>query len=459
MPSVYIKTYGCQMNERDSEAVAAQLVAKGYSLAPSENVADVILLNTCSVRDMAERKAVGKMANLASDVRKHRPEVVLGFMGCMAQSRGQQLIDQLPDVDLVLGTQKFHRAADYLNEILSGQRSKIVDVDQEQGSEAEIRQHLIGGSSAKSVTAFVSIMQGCNQYCTFCIVPYTRGEERSRTIPDIVAECRELVAQGVREITLLGQIVTSYGKRDYPVKDGKSAFVQLLEAVHAIDGLERIRFTSPHPKGYGDDLVEAYLRLPKLVESAHIPVQSGSDEMLKAMHRGYTRERFLSIIRKLRAAKPEMGITTDIIVGFPGETDQQFEQTLSLCAEVEFDNAFIFRYSKRKDTPAAEMTGQLPEEVKEERNQRLLSFINSRAEGRYNLLVGKRVQILVEGPSKRRERMMGRTRCNKIVVFDGSERHRGQLMDVQVTRAGSFTLYADPAVVGMEEASSSVSMT
>lgn len=450
MPSVYIKTYGCQMNERDSEAVAAQLVAKGYVLASSEHVADVILLNTCSVRDMAERKAVGKMTNLAADVRRNRPDVVLGFMGCMAQSRGRQLIEQLPDVDLVIGTQKFHRAAEYVDDILAGKRSKVVDVAEEKGSEAEIRQHLVHGAGARSVTAFVSIMQGCNQHCTFCIVPDTRGAERSRSIPDIVAECRQLVAQGVREITLLGQIVTSYGKRDYPVKDGRSAFVQLLEAVHEIEGLERIRFTSPHPKGYGDDLVGAYTRLPKLVESAHIPAQSGSDGMLKAMHRGYTRERFLSIVRKLRAAKPGMGITTDLIVGFPGETETQFEETLSLCGEADFDNAFIFRYSKRKDTPAADMPGQLPEEVKEERNQRLLSFINERAQARYEALVGRRVQILVEGPSKRPERMMGRTRCNKIVVFDGSERHRGQLMDVEITRAGSFTLYGDPAVVGME---------
>lgn len=450
MPSVYIKTYGCQMNERDSEAVAAQLVAKGYTLASSEKVADVVLLNTCSVRDMAERKAVGKMANLAAEVRKNRPEVVLGFMGCMAQSRGKELIEKLPDVDLVLGTQKFHRTADYLDEILTGKRSKVVDVEAEKGSEAEIRQHLLNGSAAKSVTAFVSIMQGCNQYCTFCIVPYTRGEERSRSIPDVVAECRQLVEQGVKEITLLGQIVTSFGKRDYPIKDGKSAFVQLLEAVHEIEGLHRIRFTSPHPKGYGDDLVEAYARLPKLVESAHIPVQSGSDRLLKAMHRGYTRERFLSIVQKLKKVNPRIGITTDIIVGFPGETDEDFEQTLSLYREADFDNAFIFRYSKRKDTPAADMPNQLPEEVKEERNQRLLALTNELGLKRYEALTGKRVQILVEGPSKRPERMMGRTRCNKIVVFDGNERHRGQLMDVQITRAGSFTLYGDPAVVGMD---------
>ena len=438
------------MNERDSEAVAAQLVAKGYSLAPSEHVADVILLNTCSVRDMAEQKALGKMGNLAADVRKNRPNVVLGFMGCMAQSRGRELIDQLPDIDLVLGTQKFHRAADYVTEILEGKRDKIVDVEEEKGSEATIREHLLNGASTKSVTAFVSIMQGCNQYCTFCIVPYTRGEERSRTIPDIVAECRQLVAQGVREITLLGQIVTSYGKRDYGSKDGRSAFVQLLEAVHEIEGLARIRFTSPHPKGYGDDLVEAYARLPKLVESAHIPVQSGSDRMLKAMHRGYTRERFLSIIQKLRTVNPRMGITTDIIVGFPGETEEDFEQTISLFREADFDNAFIFRYSKRRNTPAAEMPDQLPVEVKEERNQRLLTLVNELGARHYGALVGQRVQILVEGPSKRTERMMGRTRCNKIVVFDGSERHRGQLMDVNVTRTGSFTLYADPAILSLD---------
>src|SRR6476646_743624 len=223
MPSVYIKTYGCQMNERDSEAVAAQLVAKGYSLAPSEATADVILLNTCSVRDLAEQKALRKMEHLVAETRRYRPNVVRGFMGCMAQSRGQELIDKLPDVDLVVGTQKFHRAPDYIDELLSGRRDKIVDVAEEAGSQSTIREHLLDGSATKSVTAFVSIMQGCNQYCTFCIVPYTRGEERSRSIADIVAECRSLVAQGVKEITLLGQIVTSYGRREIGMKSGKSA--------------------------------------------------------------------------------------------------------------------------------------------------------------------------------------------------------------------------------------------
>ena len=438
------------MNERDSEAVAAQLVAKGYSLAPSEAVADVVLLNTCSVRDLAEQKAINKMKNLIGTARNERRSQVVGFMGCMAQSRGQELVDKLPDVDLVLGTQKFHRAAEYLDELLAGKREKIVDVAAEEKSEATIREHLLNGKSNKSISAFVSIMQGCNQYCTFCIVPYTRGEERSRTISDIVAECRELVAGGVKEITLLGQIVTSYGKRDYPLREGKSGFVQLLEAVHEIEDLQRIRFTSPHPKGYGDDLVEAYARLPKLCESAHIPLQSGSDRILKLMHRGYTRERFLAIAKKLRVAKPNIGLTTDIIVGFPGETEEDFEQTLSLCREVEFDNAYIFKYSERRDTPAAAMPDQLPQEIREERNHRLLDTVNEIGKRKYDSFIGQQVQILVEGPSKKNAaRFTGRTRCNRIVLFDGSERHRGELMDLKITRTGSFTLYGDPAIVNL----------
>jgi tRNA-2-methylthio-N6-dimethylallyladenosine synthase len=496
MPSVFLKTYGCQMNERDSEAVAAQLVAKGYALAPSEAVADVVLLNTCSVRDNAEQKAIDKMTNLAGQFRKQRPGVVLGFLGCMAQSRGKELVDQLPDVDLVVGTQKFHRVADYVDDLLSGRRDKIVDTEEERGSEATIKEHLLNGAAkAKAVSAFVSIMQGCNQYCTFCIVPYTRGQERSRTIPDIVAECRELVAQGVKEITLLGQIVTSYGRRGsvaagappavepgvppgglghnhsiafelpQPTPGGgtppstagrmpaaTSPFVQLLDAVHAIEGLERIRFTSPHPKGYGDDLIAAYARLPKLVESAHLPVQSGSDRILKLMHRGYTRARFLDLIRRLRAVHPEMGITTDIIVGFPGETEADFAETLSLAREVEFDNAFVFKYSPRRDTPAAAMPDQLPEEVIEARHAQLLAVINEIAERKNKACEGRVLQILVEGPSRKNAaRLEGRTRANKIVIFEGSERHIGQVMDVRIVRAAPFTLYGDPAIMNLTE--------
>src|SRR5260370_6380862 len=427
------------MNERDSEAVAAQLVAKGYTLAAGESVADVIVLNTCSVRDLAEQKALRKMENVAAEVRRHRPGVVLGFIGCMAQSRGQELIDRLPDVDLVVGTQKFHRTADYLDDILAGRRAKVVDVAEEQGSEATIRQHLLNGNAQKAATAFVSIMQGCNQYCTFCIVPYTRGQERSPTIPDIVAECRELVGRGVKEITLLGHIVTSYGRRQsshpsfHPPapltpaqsatsatarqlgepdgerlatpceggNDGKSPFVRLLEAVHQIEGLERIRFTSPHPKGYGDDLIEAYGRLPKLVESAHLPVQSGRDLVLKHMHRGYTQQRDLCSMQKLRRIQPRMGISTDIIVGFPSETEEDFKQTMSLARQVEFHQVYLFKYSPRRDTPAAEMADQVPQPIKEERNQCLLQLVNEIGRRKYEQLVGQQRQTLVEGPTRR----------------------------------------------------------
>ena len=455
MPSVFIKTYGCQMNERDSESVAAQFVAKGYSLAATEVGADVVLLNTCSVRDQAEQKAIGKMQNVAAKARKRGDETVLGFLGCMAQSRGAELLDTR-GVNLVIGTQKFHRTADYVDELIAGRRNSVVDIEEEQGSEGTIKDHIdltaVGGTAnaRQLITGFVSIMQGCNQYCTFCIVPYTRGQERSRSIEEIVAECRNLVASGYKEITLLGQIVTSYGKREVGVNAGKSAFVQLLEAVHEIDGLQRIRFTSPHPKGYGDDLVEAYARLPKLCESAHIPLQSGSDRVLKLMHRGYTRARFLEIVRKLRAVKPGIGLTTDIIVGFPGETDADFEETMSLVKEVEFDNAYIFKYSPRRDTPAATMENQVPMEVREERHARLLAQVNEIADRRYNTFLNQTVQVLVEGPSRRNaERLQGRTRCNKIVVFEGSDRHIGQLMDLKIERVGSFTLYGDPAILNL----------
>ena len=439
------------MNERDSETVGAQLLAKGYSLTTDLDAADVVLLNTCSVRDAAEQKAINKMEAVAGRFRKERPNAVLGFMGCMAQSRGGELIDQLPDVDLVLGTQKFHRAADYVGELLGERCNKIVDTEEEQGSEATIREHLhAGNKSKKSVTAFVSIMQGCNQYCTFCIVPYTRGRERSRAITDITEECRELANGGVKEITLLGQIVNSYGKREIGTKDGKSAFVQLLEAVHEIDGVERIRFTSPHPKGYGDDLVDAFVRLPKLVEHAHLPVQSGSDRMLKLMHRGYTRDRFTDLVSKLRGKDPAIGISTDIIVGFPGETDDDFDRTLTLCREIEFDNAFIFKYSQRRNTPAAAMPDQLPEDIIEARHSRLLKCINEIRERKLRNHIDSQMEVLVEGPSRRNPaRLEGRTRCNKIVVFEGVDRHIGEVMNVAISEATQTTLYGDPAILNL----------
>lgn len=448
MASVFIKTYGCQMNERDSEAVASQLSDNGFDLAPSEKAADVILLNTCSVRDMAEQKAIGKMQNLVAESKRDKPQQILGFLGCMAQSRGEELVKNIPGVKLVLGTQKFHRAPEYLEQIMNGSRASVVDTEDEKGSESTIRQHLPAAHGTKqAVTAFVSIMQGCNQHCSFCIVPYTRGRERCRPIEEIVEECRDLVQKGVREVTLLGQIVNSYGKRDIPIIDGKSGFVQLLEAVHEIEGLQRIRFTSPHPKGYGLDLVDAYRRLPKLCESAHIPLQSGSNRLLKIMRRQYTRERFLELVSQLREAQPDIGLSTDIIVGFPGETEEDFQQTVELVEQVGFDQAFIFRYSKRVDTPAASMDGQLSEAVKEERNQHLLKVMNRIGEKRFNKFIGQSPEVLVLGPSRKNPaRLEGRTRCHKIVVFEGPERLIGQLVPVKIERVGSFTLYGDPAI-------------
>lgn len=446
MPSVYIKTYGCQMNERDSEAVAAGFLRRGYTLAPSEAVADVVLLNTCSVRDQAERKALGKMGTLAAELRRQRPGVLLGFLGCMAQSRAEELLREIPGLRLVLGTQKFHRAPEYVDDLLAGRRDFVCEVGEEPGSERAIREHLPPAiTGGRAVTAFVSIMQGCNQHCTFCIVPSTRGRERSRPIEDIVAECRQLVAQGIREVTLLGQIVTSYGRREIGTRQGRSPFVQLLEAVNAIEGLERIRFTAPHPKGYGDDLVEAYARLPKLCESAHIPVQSGSNRILRAMRRGYTKERFLDIVTKLRQVQPDIGLSTDFIVGFPGESEEDFEETLALAREVEFDGAFVFKYSPRRHTPAATMPDQVPREVIEERHARLLRLITDIAARRYQRLVGGEVEVLVEGPSRRNpERFEGRTRCNKIVVGPAGAAQPGELVKLRVLRASSVTLYGEP---------------
>jgi tRNA-2-methylthio-N6-dimethylallyladenosine synthase len=478
MPKFFIKTYGCQMNERDSEQVAHSLVARGYQRVGHEAEADVVLLNTCSVRDMADQKALGKMGMLGR-MAKERPQVVFGFLGCMAQARGESLLKNLPHVDLVVGTQKFHRVADYVDELVAKKSSgasvvngrgynrmddlrfSIVDVDKEPGSQSTIRdQQLL----PRQATAFVSIMQGCNMHCTFCIVPQTRGAERSRSIDEIVREVRDLTARGVKEVTLLGQIVNLYGRHEFPVLAGvgdpgrkKTPFVQLLEAVHEIDGLERLRFTSPHPIGFRDDLIGAFERLPKLVEHVHLPLQSGSNRILTAMHRGYTAEKYVELVRRIRQARQGIAITTDVIVGFPAETEIDYKQTRDLVEEIQFDNAFVFRYSPRRDTPAAEMPDQIDERVKEERNQDLLRIVNESTRRAGERLVGCNVEILCEGPSKTNPaRLMGRTRTNKIVVFppspwlrragEDSDELVGELVDVQIEHATGFSLYGTPVL-------------
>ncbi len=452
MPKVFLKTYGCQMNERDSEQVLKMLLDRGYEHTTDEMQADVILLNTCSVRDMAEQKAIGKMGMLGR-MKRERPQLVMGFLGCMAQSRGAELLRDVPGTDLVVGTAKFHRVADYVDDLVRRRRSgsmddlraSIVDVGDEEGSQNTIRDHTLEHGQC---TAFVSIMQGCNMHCTFCIVPSTRGAERGRPIAEIVAEVRELAQRGVREVTLLGQIVNQYGRHELPKIGGKSPFVQLLEAVHEVDGIERIRFTSPHPMGFRDDLVQAFAELPKLVEHIHLPVQSGSDRILKAMRRPYTNARYRDLVARLRTAQPKLAITTDIIVGFPGESDADYAATRQLVEDIAFDNAFVFKYSKRRGTPAAEMPDQVPEEVKVERNHDLLSLVNAISERITATYVGKHVEILCEGPSKtNKNRLSGRTRTNKIVVFEGPRRLIGKIFDVRIEHASPFTLYGDPILL------------
>jgi len=465
VPKFFIKTYGCQMNERDSEQVAHSLIARGYERVSCETDADVVLLNTCSVRDMAEQKALGKMGMLGR-MAKSRPETVFGFLGCMAQARGAELLKEIPHLDLVVGTQKFHRVADYVDDVVARKRSvvgiadpglnrmddlrfSIVDVEEEVGSQSTIRDQSL---APKQATAFVSIMQGCNMHCTFCIVPRTRGAERSRTISEIASEVRALVARGVKEVTLLGQIVNLYGRHEFPsgaAVAGRgpsiSPFVQLLEAVSAIDGLERLRFTSPHPIGFRDDLIDAFSRLPKLAEHVHLPLQSGSNRILKAMHRPYTAERYAQLVGKIRGARPGIAVTTDIIVGFPGETDSDYKATRDLVEHLQFDNAFVFRYSPRRETRAATMSDQVDESLKEARNQDLLRIINASTRRANEKLVGTRVEVLCEGPSKTNPaRLMGRTRTNKVVVFEARENRIGKIFDVAIERANGFSLYGQP---------------
>ena len=452
MNRVYIKTYGCQMNERDSEAVAALLRARGYRMVADEASCDVMLLNTCSVRDMAEQKAIGKAGHILKQ-KKRNPRFILGILGCMAQNRGAELLDALPDVDLIVGTQKFHQVPDYLDNLRAAQDagapigSTIVDIAEEAGSQNTIRDHVL---EDRQVTAFVSIQQGCNMDCAFCIVPKTRGDERSRPMDEIVRECEELAARGVREITLLGQIVTSYGRRDYTHTDGVTPFVQLLERVNAIPGIKRIRFTSPHPRGFKDDLIQAYGRLEKLCEYVHLPLQSGSDRILKAMNRPYSRDRYKQIVDDLRRVRPDMYFSTDIIVGFPGETEEEFAQTRELFEACNYDMAYVFKYSIRSGTPAATLEDQISDEVKEARNATLLKILEANSNRRNATLLGTTQEVLVEGPDKKGLGYMGRTRGNRIVHFAATERLIGELVPVRIERVSTAVLYGSLTLTGVE---------
>jgi tRNA-2-methylthio-N6-dimethylallyladenosine synthase len=431
------------MNERDSEAVAALLRDKGYSIVSDESYADIILLNTCSVREQAEQKAIGKAGYITARKRRN-PNLVVGIMGCMAQNKGDALVDKLPDLDLIVGTQKFHRVPDHLDHVIASlnglgpKPETIVDIEEEKDSQNTIRSHQ---ADQNQVSAFVSIMQGCNMKCSYCIVPKTRGSERARPMNEIVDEIKELADKGTKEVTLLGQIVNQYAVREFPFVDKKSPFVQLLEKVNAIDGIERIRFTSPHPVGFKDDLIECYDRLPKLCEYLHFPMQSGSNQILKAMRRPYSIEKFCEIIQKLRAIKPDIYISTDIIVGFPGETEADFEATRSVFESLQFDMAYIFKYSVRPDTSAEPLGDPISKELKESRNQSLLNILSASSLARNQSLIGSKQEVLLESPAKRGEGVfVGRTRGYRKVIVPANDRLMGELVTVKITEATTSTL-------------------
>jgi tRNA-2-methylthio-N6-dimethylallyladenosine synthase len=431
------------------------LRARGYRIVQAEEECDILLLNTCSVRDAAEQKAIGKAGYLQKRKKKN-PDFILGILGCMAQNRGAALLEKLPDLDLIIGTQKFHQVPDHLDNLRAAREAgipigqTIVDTAEEAGSQNTIRDHLEPESAeTPQVSAFVSIQQGCNMDCAFCIVPKTRGDERSRPMDEIVSECEQLARRGTREITLLGQIVTSYGRRDYVHTDGITPFVQLLERVHAIEGIERIRFTSPHPRGFKQDLVEAFGRLPKLCEYVHLPMQSGSDRILKKMNRPYSRDRYREIVEALRVVQPEMYFSTDVIVGFPGETEEDFAQTKDLFEACNYDMAYVFKYSIRTGTPAADMADQVPDEVKEQRNQTLLDILHHNSLRRNAKLVGTVQEVLIEGVDKSGQRFTGRTRGNRVAIFEAEARLIGQVVPLKIERATVSSLYGELVLVGV----------
>lgn len=434
MSRVFIKTYGCQMNERDSEAVICKLLENGHEIADREETADVILLNTCSVREKAEQKAIGKASRILNSSNPQKPKV--GIIGCMAQNRGESLFKELPGLGLVVGTQKFHQVAQLLEKTNS--QSQVIDLDEEIGSQNEIKHHI---SQRNGPTAFVSIMQGCNMNCSFCIVPKTRGAERYRPMQEILDEIHKLAGTGIKEITLLGQIVNAYGRGEFPRVKKKSPFVQLLEKISAIDGIDRIRFTSPHPIAYGDDLIDSFASLPKLGKYAHLPMQSGSDRILHAMNRPYKIERFLDIVTRLRTKVPGMRLSTDVIVGFPGETTEDFELTKQAFVRAGFEMAFIFKYSDRSGTPSVDLAGKVEKPELERRNQELLNLLESQSYSSNIKLIGQEIEVLVENVARKGNgQLMGRTPCFRKVNFTGANSLIGRMIRVKILQASPSSL-------------------
>jgi tRNA-2-methylthio-N6-dimethylallyladenosine synthase len=431
---LYIKTHGCQMNEYDSAKMADVLAAShGLELTEREEEADVILVNTCSIREKAQEKVFSQLGRW-KQLKRDNPRVVIGVGGCVASQEGQAIIDRAPIVDLVFGPQTLHRLPAMLDSVRSSGRPSV-DI-----SFPEIEKFdNLPEPGPQGATAFVSVMEGCSKYCSFCVVPYTRGEEVSRPFDDVIAECAALAGKGAREINLLGQNVNAYRGA---MHDGTIADLALLiHYVSAIDGIERIRFTTSHPVEFSQNLIDAFGEVPKLANYLHLPVQSGSDRVLSMMKRGHTVLEYRQKIRRLRELRPDISLSSDFIVGFPGETDRDFEETLSLIRDLDFDQSFSFIFSARPGTPAASLPDDVPLEVKKERLQRLQQLVNNQAARISRGMVGGTQRILVEGSSKRDERQLaGRTENNRVVNFDGPPTLIGNFVDVVVTEALSHSL-------------------
>ncbi|RDE88084.1 tRNA (N6-isopentenyl adenosine(37)-C2)-methylthiotransferase MiaB [Aggregatibacter kilianii] len=424
---LHIKTWGCQMNEYDSSKMADLLHSThGLELTDVPEEADVLLLNTCSIREKAQEKVFHQLGRW-KELKKSNPKLLIGVGGCVASQEGEHIRTRAPYVDIVFGPQTLHRLPEMINQIRGG-KSSVVDI-----SFPEIEKFdRLPEPRAEGPTAFVSIMEGCNKYCTYCVVPYTRGEEVSRPVDDILFEIAQLAEQGVREVNLLGQNVNAYRG---PTFDGEiCTFAELLRLVAAIDGIDRLRFTTSHPIEFTDDIIDVYRDTPELVSFLHLPVQSGSDRILTMMKRGHTAIEYKSIIRKLKAVRPHIQISSDFIVGFPGETKEDFEQTMNLIAQVNFDMSFSFIYSARPGTPAADYPDDVTEDEKKQRLYLLQQRINNQAAQFSRAMLGSEQRVLVEGPSKKDiMELTGRTENNRIVNFQGSPDMIGKFVDIKIT--------------------------
>ncbi len=436
---LYIKTFGCQMNEYDSDKIADVLAeSHNLELTPNPEEADVLLLNTCSIREKAQEKVFSQLGRWKT-WKQSKPGLVIGVGGCVASQEGGAIQRRAPYVDLVFGPQTLHRLPQMLDTI-TFEHQPVVDIS---FPEIEKFDHL-PEARAEGPTAFVSIMEGCSKYCSFCVVPYTRGEEVSRPFDDILAEVAGLAAQGVREVNLLGQNVNAYRGPMSDGVEGESGEADLALLIHyvaAIDGIDRIRFTTSHPLEFSDNLIQAFADVPELVSFVHLPVQSGSDRVLAAMKRGHTALEYKRIIRKLREVRPDIAISSDFIVGFPGETNQDFEATMQLIDDVDFDQSFSFIYSARPGTPAAGLPDSTSLQIKKQRLARLQQDIAARAQRFSEAMIGSVQSVLVEGPSKRNDgQISGRTQNNRVVNFDGPDTLIGGFVDVLITDVFTHSL-------------------